>query len=178
MSLRHWELVRLGFQPVASLQRELYMPDNTIWPPKPTLLNPLAEYDGLIKSKIDALSEVGQEPSRLLLMKSLRDEEGMSLRQAFAVVNYYCDRYGVLVRSKTTQLFAWSNFSLVLVAMALNFFNLYLSYRRDAILGLPHSHAASLAFHAEQLVISDTVAVLLFLNVIVLVIRFRHDRKK
>ncbi len=152
------------------------MPDNDVWPPKPDLPDPLTEYDGLIAAKLAALPEAKR--SRLLLMKALRDEEGIELRQAFAVVNNYCDRNGVVVRSKTNKMFAWSNFSLVLVAMVLNFFNLYLSYRRDAILGVPHSHASFLAFRGEQLAISYAVAALLFLNVIVLVIRFRRNRKK
>ena len=153
------------------------MPDNSVWPPKPTLLDPLAEYDGLIKSKIGALSEAGREPSRLLLMKSLRDKEGMSLRQAFTVVNYYCDRYGVLVITKATRIFTWSNFGLALAAGLLNTFNLYLTYRRDAILGMPHTHTAFLTFRSEQLAIIYTASALLFLNVIVLVMRFRHNRK-
>jgi hypothetical protein len=152
------------------------MPDNDVWPPKPDLPDPLTEYDGLIAEKLAALPEAKR--SRLLLMKAMRDEEGMNLREAFAVVNNYCDRNGVQVRSKTNKMFAWSNFGLVLVAMVLNFFNLYLSYRRDAILGVPPHHVAFLAFRREQLAISYTVVALIFLNLIVLVIRFRKNRQK
>ena len=154
------------------------MLDNTIWPPKPTLLDPLTEYDELIKGKLDALSEAEREPSRLLLMKALRDEEGMDLRQACTLVNNYCDRYGVHVTSKATRIFTWSNFGLVLVAGLLNIFNLYLSYRRDAILGVPHTRAAFLAFRSGQLTISYTALALVLLNIVVLVIRFRHSHKK
>ena len=154
------------------------MSNNGIWPPKPTLLDPMAEYDELIKGKLDALSESERGPSRLPLMKALRDEEGMDLRQARTLVNNYCDRYGVLVTSKATRIFAWSNFGLVLVAMLLNFFSLYLTYRRDAILGIPHTHAAFFAFRSGQLTISYTVLALVLLNIIVLVIRFRHNHKK
>ena len=32
------------------------MPDNSVWPPKPTLLDPMAEYDELIEASLPTLS--------------------------------------------------------------------------------------------------------------------------
>lgn len=51
------------------------MPESDVWPPKPSILDPLMEYDGLIAAKLAALPEPRR--SRLLLMKALRDEEQM-----------------------------------------------------------------------------------------------------
>ena len=163
---------------MARADRGCKMLEDDAWPPKPTLLDPLTEYDALIKSKLHTLSEAEPGPSRLRLMKALRNEEGMDSRQACRLANSYCDRHGVFVTSKTTRLFTWSNFGLVLVAMLLNFFNLYLTYRRNAILGVPHTHAAFLVFRSRQLAISYAVFLLFFLNVIVLIIRFWHNHKK
>jgi len=72
------------------------MHDNDVWPPKPDLSDPLTEYDDVIAARLDALPEAKR--SRLLLIKSLRDAEGMDLRQAYALVNNYSERHDFLLR--------------------------------------------------------------------------------
>ena len=151
------------------------MPDIDVWPPKPNLPDPLTEHDNMIAAKLAEMSAEEPTQMRFRLIKAMR-EEGLEMRQAIAVVKSYCNRQEVLV-SRTPQVFAWSNFSLVLVAMVLNLLNLYLSYQRDVILGMPHTHAAFLAFRRDQLAISYAVTLLLSLNAILLVIRFRRNRK-
>lgn len=152
------------------------MLDDNVWPPKPTLLDPLTEYDALIKSKLHTLSEAEPGPSRLRLMEALRDEEGMDLRQARRLANSYCDRHGVFVITRATQIFTWGNFGLVLAVGLLLLLNVSLSWRRDAILGIPHTHAALLVFRGRQLAISYASFLLLFLNLIVLGLRVRRSR--
>ena len=153
------------------------MPDNDVWPPKPTLLDPLTEYDALIKSKLHILSEAEPGPSRLRLMEALRSQEGMDLRQARRLANSYCDRHGVFVITRATQIFTWGNFGLVLAVGLLVLLNVYLSWRCDAILGMSHTHAALLVFRGRQLAISYASFLLLFLNLIVLVVRVQRSRR-
>lgn len=153
------------------------MPDNDVWPPKPTLPDPLTEYDALIRSKLYTLSEAESRPSRLRLMRALRDEEGMDLRQACRLANSYCDRHGVFVTTRAAQIFTWVNFGLTLAMGLLLLLNVSLSWRRDTILGMPHPHAALLVFRGKHLAISYTSFLLLFLNVIALVLRVRHSRR-
>lgn len=153
------------------------MPDNDVWPPKPDLPDPLTEYDEMIVANLAAFPAGEPAQMRFRLIKALR-EEGLDMRQAIAIVNDYCDRHGVLVRSKATQLFAWSNFGLVLAAMLLSIFNVYLGNQRAAILLLPHHHTAFLALRREQLAIVCAITALAFLNMIVLIIRFRRNRQK
>ncbi len=153
------------------------MPDNEVWPPKPSLLDPLAEYDELIAAKLAAFPTEEPEQMRFRLIIALQGE-GVSVIRAISVVNDYCNRHGVLVSSKANQAFKWSNFGLVLVAMLLLIFNLYLTYRRDTILGMPHTHAAFLAFRRDQLAISYMVLALISANIIVLITRFRYNHKR
>jgi hypothetical protein len=152
------------------------MPEIDVWPPKPDLPDPLTEYDDVIAAKLTAIPELKQR--RILLIKALREDTGMTLVQAYALVNNYYERHGILVKSKATQVFAWSNFGLVSVAMALNCCNLYLSYHRDEILGVPPQHSAFLAFRSDQLAISYAAGVLLLLNIPILILRSRRNRKK
>lgn len=154
------------------------MSDNDVWPPKPNLADPQTEWDELITAKLNgfAKSDPGDKRFRLILV--LRVEKGLGLRQAVSIVNSYCDRHGILVRNGKDKFFAWCNFGLILPAMLLNFFNIYLSWQRNATFGAPHHHAAVVALHREQLAISYAVFALLFLNIIFLVIRFRRNRQK
>ena len=152
------------------------MSDSNVWPPKPTLLDPLTEYDVVIKSKLHKLSEAEPGPSRLRLMRALRNEEGMDLGQARRLANSYCDRHGVFVITRTAQFFTWGNFGLALAMFLLLLLNMFLSWRRDAILGMPHTHAALLVFRGRQLAICYASCLLLFLNVIVSILRVRRSR--
>lgn len=152
------------------------MPDNDIWPPKPNILDPLTEYDGLIAAKLAALPEARR--SRLVLMKVMRDEEGMDLQQAYAVVNNYCERHDLFARTGTSRLLAWLGCLPLLAWVCFAGLLFYWMKRRDEILSQPHHHAAFLAFSREALIIASVVAVLAFVNLGVQIIRFQKRRHK
>ena len=154
------------------------MPDDTIWPPKPDLPDPLTEYDGVIAAKLAALSETNTGPSRILLIKALRDEEGMELQQAFALSKSYCDRHDVLVRPKTLSAMAWLGCLVPLLMFGLVIFNFCLAFQREAILRLPHHHAAFLAFHKEERIVFYILLVLFVLNAITIAPHLRRHLKK
>ena len=154
------------------------MLDNTIWPPKPDLPDPLTEYDDVIAAKLAALSETKTGPSRLLLTKALREEKGLDLRQAYAFVTDYCDRHGVQVRPKTSPTIAWLGCLVPLLMLCTVVFDLHLIFRREAIMRLPHHHAAFLALRKEQLGVLCILLALLLLNIIIMVPRIRSLRKK
>lgn len=153
------------------------MPDTDIWPPKPDLPDPLTEYDAVIAAKIAAMPIADPGQMRFRLIKDLR-EEGLELRQAMVLVRSYGDRHGAFVPSKGYPFFAWSNFILSLAMLVLICFNLYLSRQRDAMLHLPHHHAASLVLLREELSIDYFVVVFALLNLVAIIIRFRKKRKK
>jgi len=155
------------------------MPDNDVWPPKPALPDPLTEYDDVIAAKLAALAETKTRPSRLLLTKSLLEEKGLDLKQAYAFVADYCDRQDILVQPKTSPVMAWLGCLVPLSMFGLGVFNLWLDYRREAIMRLPHHHAAFLAIRREGLIVVCAILVLLLLNTIVMLPRIiRSLRKK
>ncbi len=153
------------------------MPDNEVWPPKPSLPDPLTEYDEVIAAKIAALSEARQ--GRLSLIKALRDEEGLDLKQALAVVNSYSDRHGVFVIGKAAKAYAWGGCMLALIPLGLATFNLYLDLVcREAILRQPHHRAAILALDREQLAVIAAMCVTALLLAGISFLRHKASRKK
>ena len=68
---------------------------NDVWPPRPDLPDPLTEYDEFVKALLAA-----EEPvrSRLSLVKLLREETGLGLRECLAIANNYCTRNSVVFR--------------------------------------------------------------------------------
>ena len=154
------------------------MPDNDVWPPKPDLPDPLTEYDTVIAAKLAALSETKTRPSRLLLTKSLLEEKGLDLRQAYAFVADYCDRHDVLVQPKTSPVVTWLGCLVAPLMFGLAVFNLWLGYRREAIMRLPHHHAAFLAIRREELIVLWAILALLLLFMIVMVPRIRRSLRK
>lgn len=154
------------------------MPDNDVWPPKPDLPDPLTEYDDVIAAKLAALSETKTEPNRFLLIKALRDEEGMELRQAYAFMTSYCDRHGVLISSRASRTLGLVPFALSLVMLA----SVGLSYHLDAARDearrqhRPYAevHAISHAMLLNALV-PATVAVFMLIS---LILRLWKRRKK
>ena len=154
------------------------MPDNTIWPPKPDLPDPLTEYDSVIAAKLAALSETKTGPSRILLIKALRDEEEMNLQQAFALSKSYCDRHGALVQTRASQIRAWLGCLPPLSMLCFAGFIFYWMKRRDEILSQPHHHAAFLTLSKEALAVCLTVLIFALLNLGIQVIRFRRSRQK
>lgn len=154
------------------------MPDNDTWPPKPALPDPLTEYDDVIAAKLAALSETKTRPSRLLLTKFLLEDKGLDLQQAYAFVANYCDRHDILAQPKTPPLMSWLGCLIPLSLLGLAVFDLWLGYRRAAIMRLPHHHAAFLAIRREGLIILRAVLALAVLNTIIMLPRIRSLRKK
>ena len=154
------------------------MPDNTIWPPKPDLPDPLTEYDEVIAAKLAALSETKAGPSRLTLSKSLLEEKGLDLRQAYAFVADYCDRHNILVQPKASPMMTWLGCLVAPLMFGLAVFNLWLGHRREAIMRLPHHHAAFLAVRREEKIVLWAILALLLFFMIVMVPRIRSLRKK
>ena len=109
------------------------MPDNTTWPPKPDLPDPLTEYDEVIAAKLAALSETKTGPNRILLIKALHDDEGLDLRQAYAFVTSYCDRHGLFVTSKATWTFGLGGCGLLVTAHCAVTFGGYMVEARRAV---------------------------------------------
>ncbi len=169
-----------GFQSVANAVRHINeyhkMPDNDVWPPKPDLPDPLTEYDDVIAAKIAALPEAGR--SRLLLIMALRVDKGMDLRQAYAVVNNYCDRHDVFARTKTSRLLAWLGCLPILAWLCFAGFLFYWMKRRDEILSQPHHHAALLALSEQALMVISFAVVLAFVNLGIQLVRLQRRRKK
>ena len=154
------------------------MPDNDTWPPKPTRPDPLTEYDDVIAAKLALLSETKTGPNKLLLIKALRDEEGIDLRQAFVHVNSYCARNGALIQTRASRTRAWLG---CLPSLFMFCFVGYLAYwmkRRDEILSQPHHHAAFLALSREAVTICLIGVALAFLNVVIQIVRLQQRRKK
>jgi len=144
------------------------MLDDTIWPPKPDLPDPLTEYDDVIAAKPAALSETKTGPNRILLIKALRDEEGMELRQAFALSKSYSDRHSLLVTGKATKVFAWGGCGLAFSAVCLAFFNVYLLlFRREAVSHQPHHHAALIALDRQEMGVVAAMMLLIIISIII-----------
>ena len=168
------------------------MPDNTTWPPKPDLPDPLTEYDEVIAVKLAALPEkTGSD--RLLLMRALREEEGMDLRQAYAFVTSYCDRHGLFVTSKATWIFGLGGCGLgvcglggcglggcgllVTALCAVTFGGYMVEARRAVVLRQPHHHAALPALDGQEMAVMFAFLALSILNVIIIVPMLPHLRR-
>ena len=66
------------------------------WPPPPDTPEPLTEHDEFLKSCVR--SPTSKPPlSRLRLIRDLRKETSLDLRQCMAVVNGFCDRHAILM---------------------------------------------------------------------------------
>ena len=75
------------------------MPNNQTWPPPPDIPSPLTEHDELLRACVKA--PTSKPPlSRLRLIRDLRTEAGLDLRQCLAVVNSYCDRNAILMPTR------------------------------------------------------------------------------
>ena len=145
------------------MAQRVKMPDNDTWPPKPALPDPLTEYDDVVAAKLAALSGTKTGPNKLLLIKALRDEEGIELRQAYAVVNNYWARHTDLARTQAVPRLAWLGCLLPFSTLGLAVFNLCLQFRREAILRLPHHHAAFLAFCSQERIVLYALLALILL---------------
>ena len=152
------------------------MPDNEVWPPKPNLPDPLTEYDYVIAAKIAALPEARR--NRITLIKALRDDTGMELRQAYAVVNNYCERHGGLAKTGASRLSAWLACLPTIALLCFAGFLFYWMKRSNEILSQPHHHAAFLALSKEALTVFSFAMVLALVNLGVQIIRFQQRRKK
>lgn len=154
------------------------MPDNDTWPPKPDLPDPLTEYDEVIAAKLATLSQTKTGPNKIQLIKALRDEEGIDLSRAYALVNSYCARNGALVQTRASRIRAWLGCLALLSALSLAVFTIYFEFRREAVLRLPHHHAVLLALREEEAIAVCTLVALLFLNTIVQAVRLPNNRRK
>lgn len=146
------------------------MPENDVWPPKPSLPDSLTEYDGLIATKITALPEARR--NRFTLIRALRDEEGMTLWQAYAVVNNYCERCGDFDQTKTSQMSDWLKCASSLVALGFLF---YWMKRRNEILVQPHHHAALIAINRQMIAV---ILVFMLLAILSVILSMTSRRKK
>ena len=154
------------------------MPDNTTWPPKPDLPDPLTEYDEVIAAKLAALSETKTGPNRILLIKALHDDEGLDLRQAYAFVTSYCDRHGLFVTSKATWTFGLGGCGLLVTALcAVTFGGYMVEAHRAVVLRQPHHHAALLALDGQEMAVMFAFLALSILNVIIIVPMLPHLRR-
>ena len=137
------------------------MPDDAIWPPKPDLPDPLTEYDEVIAAKLTALSETKAGPNRILLIKALRDEEGMALRHALTLTKSYGDRHGLFTPSRATLALGLGGCGLALAALCLAVLSGYLMLvRRDAVLSQPHHHAALMALDRQEMAVLAAIIIL------------------
>ena len=155
------------------------MPDNDTWPPKPALPDPLTEYDDVIAAKLAALSETKTGPNKLLLIKALRNEEGMDLSQAYALVTSYCDRHGLFVTSKAAMTFSLGGCGLALAALCLAVFSAYLMLvRRDAVLSQPHHHAALITLDRQEMGVLAAFLLLIAMSLTISTTLIRSRRRK
>ena len=155
------------------------MPDDNIWPPKPTLPDPLTEYDDVIAAKLAALSETKTGPNKLRLIKALRNEEGMDLSQAYALVTSYCDRHGLFVTSKAAMTFSLGGCGLALAALCLAVFSAYLMLvRRDAVLSQPHHHAALITLDRQEMGVLAAFLLLIAMSLTISTTLIRSRRRK
>ncbi len=197
------------------------MPDNDVWPPKPDLPDPLAEYDELIEAKLPTLStetvkwnlvlprsttllpgflwllhmtgrlrsrlSPGEPvPERLLLIQALREERGLDLLQAQAVVQSYYQRHRMAPTKKALLkilILALAPVALALVAAFSTLFAVYLSFHRQVVLSHPNHGAAILALDNETALLHIVSFVLLalvygFWLMRYLVMRLRRNLKK
>ena len=155
------------------------MPESNVWPPKPDLPDPLTEYDGVIAAKLAALSETKTGPNRILLIKALREQEGLDLRQAIAVANSYCNRHGLFVSGRATKAFVWGRCGIAFAAVCLGFTNAYLIvFRNEAVMRQPHHHAAFMALVRLEIVIVAATMLLALASTIISGIIRRESRKK
>ena len=162
----------------ASFQENHKMPESNVWPPKPDLPDPLTEYDGVIAAKLAALSETKTGPNRILLIKALREQEGLDLRQAIAVADSYCDRHGLFLTSKATWTFGLGGYGLFVTALcAVTFGGYMVEARRAVVLRQPHHHAALLALDGQEMAVMFAFLALCILNAIILVPMLPHLRR-
>ena len=155
------------------------MPQSNVWPPKPDLPDPLTEYDGVIAAKLAALSETKTGPNRILLIKALRDEEGIDLQEAIVLSKSYCDRHGLFVTGKVTMALSLGGCGLFLTALCLIAFGGYLiEFRRDAVLRQPHHHAALMALDRQEMAVMAVIMVLMFCFVATIIITQARSRIK
>ena len=161
------------------MAQRVKMPDDNIWPPKPTLPDPLTEYDDVIAAKLAALSETKTGPNKLRLIKALRNEEGMDLSQAYALVTSYCDRHGLFVTSKAAMTFSLGGCGLALAALCLAVFSAYLMLvRRDAVLSQPHHHAALIALYRQEMGVLAAFLLLIAMSLTISTTLIRSRRRK
>ena len=108
------------------------MPDDTIWPPKPDLPDPLIEYDEAIAAKLATFPKAElTEDKQFRLIMSLRAESGLGLRQARSVVNSYYTRHGMLVNSRADRTRAYVLVALSLITLASVCLSHFLDAARD-----------------------------------------------
>ena len=127
------------------------MPTDEVWPPKPSLPDPILEYDALIKEKLVARTIGFRGLVLFSLIRVLRGR-GLSFGQAFAAVDNYSARQRASLSAKdsaTVSLIVLpvliSMTALLISAMALALVGVFLQFRRHAILSQPHHQAPLLA---------------------------------
>ncbi len=152
------------------------MPENDVWPPKPDLPDPLTEYDDVIAAKIAALPEAGR--NRFSLIKALRDEEGMDLRQAIALSKSYSHRNGVLISSRTDWALALTLLILSLAALTSAGFSYYLVSARDEARKQHRPYAEVHAFSHAMLLNALVPATVAVIMLSLLIVRLWKRRKK
>ncbi len=152
------------------------MPESNVWPPKPDLPDPLTEYDDVIAAKLAASSPAVS--GRLTLVKILREQEGLDLRQAIAVANSYCNRHGLFVSGRATKAFVWGRCGIAFAAVcAVTFGGYMVEARRAVVLKQPHHHAALLALDGQEMAVMFAFLALCILNAIILVPMLPHLRR-
>jgi len=94
------------------------MPVQSTWPPPPDIPNPLAAHDDFLTACVLNSSEK-RPVSRLRLMRDLRKERGVDVRQSLAIVNDYCDRHAILPSAARVELWVISLMGLIGLATVL-----------------------------------------------------------
>ena len=153
----------------------MLIPGNDVWPPKPSLPDPLLEYDALIEEKLAARTVGFRGLALFSLIRALRGR-GLSLGQAFAAVDNYSARRRASLDAKdsaTVSLIVLpvliSMTALLVSAMVLALAGVYLQFRRHAILSQPHHQAPLLALDQLRATIHTAFSVAVGLEAVVFI---------
>lgn len=119
------------------------MLDDDAWPPKPTLLDPLAEYDALICERLAAPLHGQSRYGRFQLVKALHEEKGLGWLAALAAVESYRKRYMPPPGAKFFVAFGVATSVIVLPQL----YQIALKFHRNAVLSRPNHRAALLSLN-------------------------------
>jgi hypothetical protein len=122
-------------------------PENQTWPPPPDTPEPLTEHDSPLTALVCAPAT--KPPlSRLRLVRDLRKETGLQLRQCQVFVNSFCDRNAILLPIRGPIVWGGCLISLIQLAAAIT---LAMSgFLLERSLNAAPTHAARFAIRAER----------------------------